>query len=366
MRSIREIENIKEKTVLLRVDFNVPIKLARRGGDGKVEDDFRIRAAMPSINFLLEKEAKIILITHLGKGLSAFGGMVSDLEPVIKHFWEVSKLNKDKIEFYENIRKFPEEEKNDPAFAEKLAKLGDIYVNDAFSVSHREHASIVSLPKLLPSYAGFQLEDEVKNLSRAFKNPAHPFLFILGGAKFSTKMPLIQKYLELADQVFIGGALANDFLKAKGCEVGQSLVSDTNYGIEELLKNPKLILPVDVVVKSGNKLINKKCNEVEKDESILDIGEETVKNLTLLVKNSKFILWNGPLGKYEAGGAKATKEILKLVADSKAESIIGGGDTVALISEMKMEKDFSFVSTGGGATLDFLANGTLPGIKALG
>jgi phosphoglycerate kinase len=255
--------------------------------------------------------------------------------------------------------------KNDQAFAKKLSTMGDIYVNEAFSVSHRVHASIVSLPKYLPSYAGFQFEAEVKNLSHAFKNPKHPFLFILGGAKFSTKMPLIKKYLKLADYVFIGGALANDFLKAKGYVVGKSLVSDANFGIKALLKNKKLILPTDVLVKSGNKLIIKKADQVKKDEFILDVGEDTVKNLSAIIKKSKLILWNGPLGKYEAGGAKATKEILKLVSKSKAESIIGGGDTVELISEMKMEKKFSFISTGGGATLDFLANGTLPGIKAL-
>ncbi len=354
MRSIKQIKNIEGKTALVRVDFNVPIK------NGQVEDDFRIRAALPTINFLLEKGAKIILITHLGKDGT------ESLEPVINRFFEISKIAKDKITFFENVRKFPGEAENDPAFAEKLSKLGDIYVNDAFSVSHREHASIVSLPKLLPAYAGLQLEEEVKNLSHAFSKIKHPFLFILGGAKFSTKMPLIEKYLELADEVFIGGALANDFLKAKGYEVGQSLVDDSNYDIKKVLENKKLILPVDVMVKSVGNLVNKKVNEVGKDEIILDIGTETVKNLEPIIKKSKLILWNGPLGKYEAGGGKSTKEILKLVADSKAESIIGGGDTVALISEMKMEKDFSFVSTGGGATLDFLANGTLPGIKALG
>ncbi len=190
-------------------------------------------------------------------------------------------------------------------------------------------------------------------------------MFILGGAKFSTKMPLIKKYLKLADNVFIGGALADDFLEAEGDEVGKSLVDETNYGISKILKNTKLILPVDVVVKDGSKLINKKVNEVAKNEIILDIGKETIKDLASVIEKAKLILWNGPLGKYEDGGAKATLKILKLVAASKAESIIGGGDTVDLVSKMKMEKDFSFVSTGGGATLDFLANGTLPGIKAL-
>ncbi|MEK7190466.1 MAG: phosphoglycerate kinase [Patescibacteria group bacterium] len=354
MRSIKQIKNLKGKTALVRVDFNVPIK------NRKVEDDFRIRAALPTINFLLKKDAKLVLITHLGKDGT------DNLEPVIKCFFAISKIDPNRVAFFDNIRKFPGEMKNDPDFAKKLSTMGDIYVNDAFSVSHREHASIVLLPKLLPAYAGFQLEEEVKNLSHAFKKPEHPFLFILGGAKFSTKMPLIKKYLKLADYVFVGGALANDFLKAKGYEVGQSLVSDTNYGIEAMLKNKKLILPEDVVVKSGNELINKKANEVQKKEIVLDIGNEAVKNLARLIEKSKLVLWNGPLGKYEDGGARSTKKILKLVAVAKVESIVGGGDTVALISEMKMEKKFSFVSTGGGAALDFLANGTLPGIKMLG
>ncbi|MBI2627591.1 phosphoglycerate kinase [Candidatus Nomurabacteria bacterium] len=363
MRSLEQIKDIKDKTVIVRVDFNVPIK------NDEVEDDFKIRAALPTINFLLKKGAKIILVTHLGKSLSASGGMVANLEPVIQRFWEVAKFKKDRIEFFENARKFPGEEKNDPVFAKKLARLGDIYVNDAFSVSHREHASIVLLPKLLPSYAGFQLEKEIKNLSRAFEKPKHPFLFILGGAKFSTKIPLIEKYLKLADQVFVGGALAHNFFRAKGYEVGQSFINDPNYEIKKLFKNEKLILPVDVIVRSGNKLINKRANQVGKNEIILDIGAETVKNLASMIKKSKFILWNGPLGKYEDKGGKATKQVLEFVLKSKAEIIIGGGDIVSVFSSLKpsssqLEPNL-FVSTGGGATLDFLANGTLPGIKAL-
>ena len=361
MKSIKQIKNLKGKIALVRVDFNVPIK------NGKVEDDFRIRKALPTIKFLEKRGAKIILITHLGKDGS------ESLEPVIKHFFKISKCSKTQVSFFENIRKFKGEMKNDQNFAKKLARLADptlsgragIYVNEAFSASHRAHASIVGLPKYLPSYAGFQLEEEVKNLSHTFKKIKHPFLFILGGAKFSTKMPMIQKFLKLADSVFIGGALASDFLKAKGYEIGQSLVSDTHYGIEKFLKNKKLILPVDVIVKSGNKLIDRKANEVKRDENIIDVGTETVKNLTPIIKKSRMILWNGPLGKYEALGGRSTRKVLKLVTKSKAESIIGGGDTVSFISEMKMEKKFSFVSTGGGATLEFLVNGTLPGIKAL-
>src|SRR3989344_1953924 len=369
MRSIKQIENIKGKTVLVRVDFNVPIK------NGKVEDDFRIKKALPTIEFLQKKSAKIILITHLGQG----GETLLPIAKVLNKYIEakfvpeiiglgvskaVSEMKNGEVILLENLRNDPGEKENSKLFAIELSKLGDIYVNEAFPVDHREDASIVLLPKLLPAYAGFQLAEEVENLSRAFKNPKHPFLFILGGAKFSTKMPLIEKYLDLADYVFIGGALANDFLKAGGHEVGKSLTDDSNYNINQVLKNKKLILPTDVVIKSvdeSSKLINKKATEVRKNETILDVGNELVANLESIIKKSKFILWNGPLGKYEAGGGGSTKKVLKLVASSKALSIVGGGDTVEIISEMKIEKDFTFVSTGGGATIDFLVNGTLPG-----
>ena len=350
MRSLKQIKNLKDKKVLVRVDFNVPIK------NGKVFDDFKIKKALPTIKFLQRKGAEVILISHLGKDGTESMKPVADC---------LKKYIKKNITLLDNIRKFPGEVKNDLNFAKKLAKLGDIYVNDAFSVSHRSHASIVSLPKFLPSYAGFQLEEEIKNLSKVFKKTKHPFLCIAGGAKFSTKIPLIRKYLRSADCVFVGGALSNNFLKAQGYEIGKSLVDDTNYNFKEILKNGKLILPEDVVVKSGNRLINKRVDKIKKDEIILDIGSKTTKNLVRLVEKSKFILWNGPLGKYESSGAKSTEKILKLVASSKTESIIGGGDIVALVSQMKIRNKFSFVSTGGGAMLKLLTDGTLPTIEVL-
>jgi phosphoglycerate kinase len=353
MRSIKELTNIEGKRVLVLVDFNVPIR------DGAVEDDFRIKMALPTIQFLLDCKAKIMLVTHLGKDGT------QSLDPVIEKFFEISGFPMSEITFFDNVRKFKGEEANDPAFAKELASHGDIYVNEAFSVSHRAYASVVGVPEYLPSYAGFQFTKEVENLSHASENIKHPFLFILGGAKFSTKMHLIQKYLELADNVSIGGALLNDFLKAEGYEVGQSLVDSASYDFQTILKNPKLILADDVVVTSDGKFATKSVNEVGKNEIIADIGEKTIEKLKPLINSAKLILWNGPLGKYEDGGADATKEVLKLVAASGAETIIGGGDTVELITELKMESDFSFVSTGGGAMLDFLANGTLPGIEAL-
>ena len=374
MKNVKQIKNLKGKRVLVRVDFNVPIK------EGIVEDDFRIRKTLPTIKFLQKKGAKIILIAHLGKGGDSLAPVAKVLNKFIKTKFvsevigekvskAVSEMKNGEVVLLENLRNNKGEKDCDRDFAKSLADLADLYINEGFSVSHREDASIVLLPKLLPAYAGLQLEAEIKNLSKVIKNPKHPFLFILGGAKFSTKMPLISKYLKLADFVFIGGALLNDFLKAKGYEVGKSLVDEGDFAeknyCKKILKNKKLILPDEVLVKSGTKFVNKKVSEVGKEEIIIDIGRNSIEMIKPYIKNARLILWNGPLGKYEAGGAKTTKEILKLVAKAKAESIIGGGDTVALINETKMENKFSFVSTGGGATLDFLANGTLPGIKAL-
>jgi len=374
MRSIAQVKNIKGKVVLVRVDFNVPMK------DDKVEDDFRIEKALPTIKLLQKRRARIVLITHLGKGGETLKGVAAALGKFIKVKFipdivggeaqkAVKEMKDGEVLLLENLRNDAGEKEGNNVFAMSLAKLADVYVNEAFPVSHRADASIVLLPKLLPSYAGLQLSDEVKNLSHAFKKAKHPFLFILGGAKFSTKMPLIEKYLKLADYVFIGGALANDFLKRKGYEVGKSLVDEENYDLAKVLKNKKLILPFDVVVDPGGQLLNKKADEVKKNDVILDIGTETVENLARIIKKSKFILWNGPLGKYEAGGDKATKKVLKLVLESKGQTIIGGGDIVSVLSTLEPKsyklKPNLFVSTGGGATLEFLSNGTLPGIKAL-
>lgn len=370
MRSIKELKNIKGKKVLVRVDFNVPIQ------DGKVEDDFRIQKALPTIKHLQKLGARIILVTHLGKGAES----LLPVAKVLNHYLDakfvpnitgenvasvVSSLRDGEVVLLENLRQDPGEQAQDKIFALDLSKLADIYVNEAFPVSHREDSSIVLLPKILPAYAGLQLEAEVNHLRGAFEKPEHPFLFILGGSKISTKAPLVEKYLHIADHIFIGGALLNDFLKAKGYEVGKSLVDDGEYSFKEVLENPKLILPTDVICESDSGIVTRKINEVQKNEMIIDVGAESIKNLEPIIKKAKIILWNGPLGRYEGGGDKATKALLKMIASSKATSIIGGGDTVAVISEMGMEKKFTFVSTGGGATLDFLAKGTLPGIEAL-
>lgn len=355
---------------MVRADFNVPVK------DDVVQDRFRIIKALPTIKFLRDKGAKIVLVSHLGKGGESLAPVAKVLKKLVKTTFivdvvgekaidAVSKMKNGEVVLLENLRNHKGEKDCEKNFAKELAELADIYVNEAFAVNHRADASLVLVPKLLPSYAGFQLEEEVKNLSRVMQKPQHPFLFILGGAKFSTKMPLIRKYLVLADHVFIGGALLNDFLKAKGYEVGKSLIDGEGYGIEKLLKNKKLILPIDVLVKNSSGVLNKKVDEVGVEDTIIDIGLESVKIIAPYIQKAKLILWNGPMGKYEDGGGEATKKILKMVAASNAESVVGGGDTVNLISEMKLEKKLSFVSTGGGATLDFLVKGTLPGIKAL-
>lgn len=353
MQSIKKLKNLKNKKVIVRADFNVPIE------NGKVVDNFRIKKGISTIKYLVDKGAKVLILMHLGKDGN------SDINPVIKEFFKLSKIKKESVVFAPNIRAFLGEEKNETDLAKDLASLGDYYVNDAFSVSHRAHASVVGIPKYLPSYAGFQLEEEIKNLSLVLKNKKHPFLFILGGAKFSTKMPLIKKYLKEADNVVISGALLNNFLKAKGYEVGKSLVDNEDYGVAKLLKNKKIILATDVVVLRGKDLVNVKVKEIKKEDMIIDIGKESIKTLESYINKSKIILWNGPLGLYERGGDKASKSILKSIAKSKALSIIGGGDTVALVNSLKLEDKLTFVSTGGGATLDFLAKGTLPGIKAL-
>jgi phosphoglycerate kinase len=240
--------------------------------------------------------------------------------------------------------------------------LGDVYVNEAFSNSHRAHASIVGIPKFIPVFAGFGLEREVLNLSKAF-NPPHPFLFILGGAKFETKMPLVEKFLNIADDVFVGGALANDIYKAKGLNVGKSVVSDGEVDLNNFINNPKILVPIDIETDAHH---IKNPEEVTDEEKIYDAGPKTVEILGEKIKNAKFVLWNGPLGDYEKGFVSGTQGVAKALGETEGvEIIIGGGDTLASIKDLGIKKEFSFLSTAGGAMLEFLANGTLPGIEAL-
>ncbi len=371
LRSVKDITALSGKRVVVRVDFNVPIV------GGKIRDDFRITKALPTITYLTKKGAIVVLIAHLGEDgtqsllpiaekLKKFVPVTFLKTSVFSNETEIALENQKKgtVVLLENIRREKGEKENSPSFGRALSRLGEYYVNDAFSVSHRMHASIIGIPKHIPGYAGFQFMEEVANLSSAF-SPKHPFLFILGGAKFETKIPLVKKFLKEADTVYIAGALANNFFKARGYEVGLSLVDEGNLGIPNLLKHKNLVLPSDVEVSSGKTHRACRINQVTAGDTIVDVGPESIKELENLIAQAKYILWNGPLGKYESGFGGATEKILKALSKTKAKSIVGGGDTVALISKLKLESKLGFVSTGGGATLEYLAKGTLPGIKAL-
>ncbi|MDR4505863.1 MAG: phosphoglycerate kinase [Candidatus Scalindua sp.] len=348
------MKNLKGKKVLLRADLNVFIE------DGEVKGDFRIKQALPTIKLLKKGGAKIIILSHVTKGRS------DGLLPVARYINESFKIDfsrevlgsetREKIDsmknggvlLLENLRSDDREKNNDADFARQLASLGDIYVNDAFSVSHRKHASIVSLPKFLPSYSGLLMDDEVSNLSKAFRTK-HPFLLILGGVKFESKLGVLKRFIKTADKIFIGGALANVFLKEKGIDIGKSIY-DKDVNIKKFVKSKKIVIPKDMVTVSG---IN------------WDIGDGAIKELKEIIDKAKFIIWSGPLGNFEGGYKKGTTEVAKAIAKSKADSVVGGGDTISAIRKLKILNKFSFASTGGGAMLAFLSEGTLPGIEAL-
>lgn len=376
-RSIEEAKDLRGKKVIVRVDFNVPIK------DGRVLEGLRIDAALKTIEFLHAADARIILISHIEtKGVES-----PSLSPVYEYLKKVlgntkstfvrsvigDEVNKTlnsmedgDVLLLENLRINSGEKSNDAEFARTLAGYADIYVNDAFPVCHREHASVVGIPRIIPGYAGFNLINEIRRLEKAF-HPEHPFVFILGGAKFDTKMPIIKKFLPIADTVFIGGALINDVYKAMGYEVGKSLVSDGDFSIKTLLKNKKLIVPSDIVVTSdGSNKITKAPTEILDNEAIMDVGPKSIEMFREKIVGAKFILWNGPLGNFEKGFREQTLELAKQISNSGISSVIGGGDTVAAIQEIQVEKNDSiFVSTGGGAMLEYLNQETLPGIEAL-
>ncbi|OHA88222.1 MAG: phosphoglycerate kinase [Candidatus Zambryskibacteria bacterium RIFCSPHIGHO2_01_FULL_43_25] len=366
MKTVDSIPDVSGKKIFLRLDLNVPVS------GGRIVDDFRIKRALPTVAFLKSRGAQLIIASHfegenktLGPVFEYFKNIYPEMAFVNDYFPNnIGEAGSSGIVFLENLRKYPEEKLNDENFARHLASFAEVYVNEAFPVSHRRHASIISLPKFLPKFCGFAFAQEVEKLSYAF-TPDKPFLFILGGAKFETKLPLIKKFSSLADSVFIGGALANDLLKARGNSVGKSLVSDIKADLSEIPEG-KLIVPVDVVVKSENGEVSvKPVNEIAEDESVVDSGPKTIEILGQKIKEARFILWNGPLGNYEFGFKKGTEDLAKLIAQAPAHSIVGGGDTIASIAELDIGDKFSFLSSGGGAMLEFLATGTLPGIEAL-
>ncbi len=370
-KTLNELPDIRGKRVLVRSELNAPVE------NGVVTDSYRIEQAVPTLREIAERGARVIVVAHIGRDPSETLAPVADvlhrLLPTVEFVpslvgEEVSRaiesLPEGGILLLENLRSEEGETKNDPAFAEALAMLADYYVDDAFGATHRAHASIVGVPARLPAFAGRLLERELVEMAKGLE-PETPSLFILGGAKFETKEPLLEAALPRYDRVFIGGALANDFLKAEGFTVGRSLVSEGAERVAELLASGKILLPVDVVVEGPDGVVTKRADHVGPEETIVDIGPESVTELGVHIARANTILWNGPLGLFEKGYTESTEQVAELVADAKGHSIVGGGDTVAAIRELGLAEKFNFLSTGGGAMLDYLVDGSLPGVEAL-
>lgn len=363
-------KKLRGARVLLRLDLNVPID------GGKIMDRFRIDRVLPTIDFLKKVGAKTIILSHLGRKGESLLPVARELNRVTDvGFIPVSPVDVQRTlheltdggaVLLENLRKDSGEEKGSPSFAKVLASLGDLYVNDAFAVSHRKHASVFALPKLLPHYAGPLFMEEYRNLKKAF-SPQKPFVFILGGAKFETKVPVLKRFLRSADRIVIVGALAHAFYRAEGLELGTSRI-DKEISAKAYLKDVKsglILLSPDVLVSNGSAVEVKCVGDLEKNDTIVDIGSQGIEVVRAALKEAKTILWNGPAGNYEAGYGEGTLAIARAIAKSKAHSIVGGGDTVAAIGKLGNGNKFSFLSTAGGAMLEFLAEGTLPGIEAL-
>jgi len=384
-KSVTDID-VKGKRVLVRVDYNVPIK------DDKVVDDTRIVAAMPTVNYLLEHGAAVILFSHLGRPKGGPDPKFS-LRPVAAHLSgllgkpvafasdcvgptaEIAArtLKPGEVLVLENTRFHPEEEKNDPELAKKFASLADIYVNDAFGSAHRAHASTEGVAHYLPAVAGLLMQKEIQYLGQAIEKPKRPFIAILGGAKISDKIGVIRNLLTKADQILIGGGMANTFFKAQGYPIGDSLCEDEALDTaRQLLKsvNTHLRLPVDVVIADRFDAEAEKkvmpMGPVPDGWRILDIGPATVMNFSKTLANAGTIVWNGPMGVFEFPRfAEGTVGVAKAVAASKAVSIIGGGDSVSAINQAGLADKITHISTGGGASLEMLEGIELPGLVAL-
>lgn len=388
MKTLKDVD-LAGKKVLMRVDFNVPMDKNQN-----IIDDTKIKAALPTVNYVLEKGASVILMSHLGRPKGEKKAEYS-LKPVSQHLGtlisypvimasdcigeevekEAANLNKGEILLLENVRFYKEEEKNDPEFASKLAKLADIFVNDAFGSAHRAHASTAGVAKVLPAYAGLLMEKEVAMLKSVLEYPESPRMAILGGAKVADKLGLINNLLAKLDIILIGGGMANTFLKAQGYNVGKSKVEeDLLDEARSLLANAeskgvKILLPVDVVLgselSSEAKAVVADITDVPSDMMILDIGPKTVEVFQGEIVKARTIVWNGPLGVYEYEQfANGTREVAKIMAASDAVTVIGGGDSAAAVQNMGLEKDITHISTGGGATLEFLEGLPLPGVVA--
>lgn len=387
IKTIRQIEDIKNKRVLLRVDFNVDI------GTYFIVDktqDYRLVKTLPTIKYLMKKGAKIIIMAHLGRPNGAVVEKMR-LDPIAVRLSQllkkdiyksdkilgfeverkISEMKAGDILMLENIRFDSREKKGDKDFAKKLAKLGDIFVNDAFAVCHRDHASVSVIQNYLPSYGGLLLEREIVELNKVVNNPKKPLVCIIGGAKIFTKIKLINKFLKLADYVLLGGALANTVLASKGVSVGKSVIEKDMIGEIKNIKltENKLRVPLDGLMAkniSAKKGRLDALADVKKNEYILDIGPETIKLYKKIISQAKMVLWNGPMGMIENPAFEVgTSELIKILANSCAHTVVGGGETVTVIRKMGLENKFNFISTGGGAMLEYLKGSKLPGLKSL-
>lgn len=388
-KTVRDLD-VAGKKVLVRVDFNVPLN-----DKGEITDDTRITASLPTIQYLLEQKAAVILMAHLGRPKGQVKPELS-LAPVAKHLGKLlgkkilfapdcvgeaaqaaaSKLKPGHILLLENLRFHKEEEKNDMEFAEKLASLADLYVNDGFGVSHRAHASVEGVTHFLPAAAGFLLEKEIQYVGQAVTNPLHPFVAIIGGAKVSDKIGVISNLLDKVDTLLIGGGMANTFLAAQGYKMGKSLVEEDKLDLaKELLAKAKknkvnMLLPTDLVMvaafASDAEHVTEKVKNLNQAYMALDIGAETSKAYAEALADAKMIVWNGPMGVFEMDAfCKGTEAVAKAVAKSRATSIVGGGDSVAAIEKLGLAKRITHISTGGGASLEYLEGKVLPGVAAL-
>lgn len=392
-KTVKDLD-VKGKKVLVRVDFNVPLS---KENNEEIADDTRIRAALPTIDYLLENDAKVILMSHLGrpKGEAkpefALKPVADWLENHYKdkfHFFpspevvddkvkeEVANLKEGEVCLIENTRYVAGETKNDPEFAKKLASLADLYVNDAFGTSHRAHASNVGVASILPSAVGFLIEKEIEVMGKALEAPEHPFVSILGGAKVSDKIGVIENLITKVDTILIGGGMAYTFLKAQGKEIGKSLLEEDKMDLSlELIKkaeanNVEILLPVDVVIadeiKAGAETEIVDIDSIPEDKEALDIGPKTAELFSSKIKEAKTVVWNGPMGVFEIKEfADGTNKVAAALAESDAITIVGGGDSALAIELAGLKDKITHVSTGGGASLEFLEGKDLPGISSI-
>jgi len=390
LRTLREIKNLKGKKILVRVDFNVPFK------KGKIADMTRIQAAAPTIQTIAASGAKVILMSHLGdpggkkvaslslKPVSAalskiLGKKVVVLDDCIgkKVANKINKIKDGEIVLLENLRFHPGEEKNDAKFAAELAKMADIYVNDAFAAAHRAHASTVGVPKFLPSYAGLLMEKEINVLSGLLAKPKKPFVALIGGVKISTKIGVIANLLKKVQWLLLGGALVNNFFKAAGYGIGASIFEPKELKTaKKFLKNKKIVLPIDLVVGDfkGKKVWavrvpSKPGILCKKPYALLDIGPETIKKYAQIIRKAETLVWNGPMGYFEipkySHGSVALGQLIAARSKGKVFGVVGGGETIAAVERTGMSEYIDHISTGGGAMLEFLEGKVLPGIKPL-